>query len=149
MFNNIVKLLINLVSKMNSIIATISCYANGMATYCKNNNIKKCNGKFPTENTIDSIKIETVELIDAILNLDLYEIILEFFDVVHSIIKFFIINLVPERVYCNPIIWIYVFPFVFPVAIKLANRNKTNGCIRNHKNINNINHNCIHSLEKQ
>jgi hypothetical protein len=128
---------------------TIYFYADGMATYCKNNNVKNIKGKFAEENTLDSIRTEFGELIGAIKNLDFSEIILEFFDVVHSTIKCFIVNVFPERIYCHFLIWFMVFPLVFPVGIKLANRNKSNGCIRNHSNKNNINHNCIHSMKYQ
>lgn len=130
---------------MGVISSACSNYSQGMATYCKNNNVPNCKGKFSEENTTDSIRAETFELFDAVANLSPSDIVLEFFDVVHSIIKFFIINLLPQSVYCNWIIWVFVFPFVFPVAIKLAERNRSNGCIRNHKNANNISHNCVHS----
>lgn len=123
----------------------VKYYSNGMATYCKRNNVKKCKGMFNKESELDTVRAEFLELCEAIYELSPIDIFLEFFDVLHSLIKLVIVNIFPEWVYCNNIIWIFVFPVVFPVSAKLAIRNYQNGCIRNHKNLNNINHNCIHS----
>ena len=121
------------------VLSIVYDYANGISTYCKYNNIKN---SIRRENTMDSIIAEYNEFIDAIKNYELFGAFLEFFDVVHSIIKMLILNIVPENIYCNYVIWLFVFPFVFPVATKLAFRYRKYGCIRNHGNPDNVNHYC-------
>lgn len=118
-------------------------YTKGMCEYAKFNNVpQNLKSHFKQENFLLSIKNEFNELIDAIKNLNMYDIIMEFYDVLHSIIKMFIITILPKEIYCDELIWIPVFFIVSPVAIKLSQRYKSHGCIRNHNNKNNCSHNC-------
>jgi len=122
-------------------------YALGSAEYCKFNN-KRDNPR--RENFWDSVITESKELKEALENLWLWDIILEFSDVVHSLIKYFIVEYLPEDFYCSFICWFPVFILILPCSIKLGLRFKKYGCIRNHKNKNNCDHICnYYSLRKK
>ena len=112
-------------------------YAKGMALYIKNN----CVGP-KYENIADNIKDEFIELIDAIKSRNIGEIILEFCDVMHNVIRYVVINWMPKLVSCSYITWLIVFPFLLPATIKLAIRQKMYGCIRNHTRVNS-DHACV------
>jgi hypothetical protein len=124
-----------------------------MSEYAKMNNISQNDNqntslrKWSQENFKESIYNEFFELIDAINNFDIVNIILEYNDLLHSIIKYFIISFLPQNVYCSDYIWLPVFFIVFPVGIKLSVRYKNYGCIRNHNNKNNCNHNCNYKFK--
>ena len=118
-------------------------YIKGMSEYAKMNNIHfNSENKWPQENFKETIYNEFFELVEAICNFDILNSIMEFNDVIHSIIKYLILTFLPEIVYCSEYIWIPVFFIILPVGIKLSNRYKKYGCIRNHNNRNNCNHNC-------
>jgi hypothetical protein len=114
-----------------------SAYANGMAKYATRNN----NFALPQrENCWQSVKDETIEFIDEVLKCRPREMVMEFIDVVHASIKMICIHILPQSIVFEPYIWYFVFPFVLPVSIKLAERYKKFGCIRNHSRPNN--HKC-------
>ena len=116
-------------------------YAEGSAEYASLNNV------FPhKENFLHSIKDESKELFYAILSFSLKETIMEFYDVLHSIMKYLVIKFLPERFFCSKLCWALVFPLVLPCSIKLAMRYKNYRCIRNHQNKNNCQHLCNYSL---
>jgi hypothetical protein len=114
-------------------------YANGMVKYITRNNKS---GSNKTEETWDSIEAEIKELLEAIYDLSFINVILETADVIHAYIKHIILTYLPIGIYCHWLCWFIVFPFVLPASIKLASRHRKYGCIRNHKNVNNIKHNC-------
>lgn len=106
-------------------------YAQGMSSYTTLN----CVGAY-SEDIASNIKDEFYELIDALKSCNIIDIILEFCDVIHNIIRYVIINGLHRRISCSTITWLLVFPFLLPCTIKLALRQKEHGCIRNHKRIN-------------
>ena len=114
-------------------------FAVGSAEYAKANNIITEPG---CENPLSSVRDESRELFQAILDGEFGDVFLEFFDTLHSIIKFFIVTVLPEWIYCHWLCWFVVFPFVLPVSIKMANRYKKYKCIRNHSRPN-ANHICV------
>ena len=113
-------------------------YAKGIAKYAKDNN----NGSPGSEDAYQTILDEKKELMDAIKKCNPWEIFMEFFDVVQSVIKYLIVKYLPLPVYTNPFLWLGVFPFVMPAAIKLGHRYNKYGCIRNHARPNK-NHICV------
>ena len=113
-------------------------YAKGSAEYASANN----RGTKESEDCWQSVMDEHKEFVEAIEKLAWSEIFLEFFDVVHATIKYFIVNYLPQWFYFHWICWIIVYPFVLPVSVKLARRYNNKGCIRNHARPN-INHKCI------
>lgn len=117
-------------------------YSRGMVEYAIYNNISQQGLKWKQEDFKQSIINEIFELIEAIKQYQLFDIILELFDVFHSVIKYIIISIMPQYIYCNIILWSIVYFFVLPCSIKLGNRFKKYNCIRNHKNKNNRDHNC-------
>jgi hypothetical protein len=124
-------------------------YVNGMAIYAKYNNTPSSEENRYTipEVCWDSVRNESNELIDAIVHLEFFNIILEGSDVIHALIKYFIIKLLPKKIYCDPVCWIPIF-FIVPFAtIKLGIRYKRYKCIRNHGNKNNCNHTCYYKYE--
>ena len=111
-------------------------YAIGMAEYVQMNN-------HPGHETCwDSIAGEMMELLDAMVKLSPKDTFLEFFDVLHSITKYFIIDWMPKSISGNVFTWLFVFPFLLPVSIKLGSRYRQHMCIRNHSNPQNCNHYC-------
>lgn len=123
-------------------------YALGQAKYAKHNNTKPSyqNDYTEPEVTWDSVRDETAEMKEAWKDGNISETIMEFFDVLNSLIKHFIVSNFNEAIYTNPIIWFCVAPLVFPVACKLALRYAEGDCIRNHRNKNKkINHTCSHN----
>ena len=124
-------------------------YAKGMQTYVQMNNCANTTftQKHARESHYGSIITEYAELREAIRDQNITDIFLEFSDVVHSYARYLIIEYVPERYYCSTAIWLPLFYLCVPVGIKLANRYKQYGCIRNHKNHNNTAHNCNHTAK--
>jgi hypothetical protein len=115
-----------------------------MAIYAKYNNTPKSeeNRYTEPENCMDSVVNESIELLEAVEEFQVKDILLEGSDVVHAIIKYFVITYLPQQVFTNPLCWVPVF-FIVPLAtIKLAKRYKQFGCIRNHANPNNCSHTC-------
>lgn len=119
-------------------------YAVGSAEYAKENN----NRSKEAENCWASVKDEFVELIQAIKEVKFIDIFLEFFDVVHAIMKYLIVNFLPQSVYYHWLCWMVVFPFVFPASVKLGNRYNKYKCIRNHSRPNR-NHICSFNKNNQ
>lgn len=114
-------------------------YAKGMMEYAVLNNVGE--GR---ETTWDSVRNEFNELKQAIRDMDIFDIILEIGDVIHSFIKHICITYLPEKVYCSYWLWFCVYPFILPCTYKLGMRHKMYGCIRNHNNSNNCNHRCFY-----
>ena len=114
-------------------------YAIGSAEYCRLNNKKN---SLKRENFWLSVVNESRELKEAILECSPTDIVLEASDVIHSISKYLILEFLPEWIYCNMIIWSFVFFFILPCSIKLGKRYRNFGCIRNHTNPNNRDHIC-------
>jgi adenylate kinase family enzyme len=119
-------------------------YAKGMAEYAKFNNVSG-----NTENCWSSVVNESYEFIEAVKELKPWEAFLEFYDVIHSLIKYFVITYVSPDVFSNPWFWVAIFPFVLPCSIKLGYRYRQNGCIRNHNNANNCKHKCNYIFNNQ
>lgn len=119
-----------------------SNYAKGMAEYVKWNNVVQSDGVLPETTMLSSIVDESAELVDAIINLDPNEIVLEFFDIVNSVLKMVVLTITPSYIYVEPYIWYAVYPFVFPSGNKLAKRFESKGCIRNHVGKTSQNHRC-------
>ena len=94
------------------------------------------------EDCWSSVTNESRELWDAILHCNPVDIILEASDVIHALIKYAIINYLPQFLFCHMICWLPVFLFVLPCTIKLGSRYREHGCIRNHQNKGNRNHLC-------
>lgn len=69
---------------------------------------------------------------------------LEGFDVIHSTIKL-VIAYFSQSALESPIIWLLVFPLIFPVGIKHGYRFIRYNCIRNHRNGRNLDHSCNYS----
>lgn len=113
-------------------------YAIGACVYAKENN----NGDAESENSWQTVRDEFEELKVAIIIRSPIEIFMEFFDVLHAIIKYLIVTFLPKSFYLHPICWLLVFPIVLPIGIKLANRYNKYKCIRNHYR-SNKNHKCL------
>lgn len=113
-------------------------YSKGMSEYVRLNN----NHSYECENTWKSVSSEYEELIEAIKAKNLWEIFMEFFDVVHVTIKSIIVTFTPRMFYYNRLLWIVMFPLLLPATIKLGHRYNKYKCIRNHSR-NNKDHNCI------
>lgn len=126
-------------------------YAIGSAVYARDNNFKKSVNKtpyfIPPENSWLSVKDEFYELVQAIKALEISDIFLEFFDVVHAFIKYLLVTYTPFEFYSHWICWLFVFILVLPIGIKLGTRFKKYGCIRNHSRINNC-HICCRNNNK-
>jgi hypothetical protein len=114
-------------------------YARGMSKYISSNNLSSSN---PRENTWDSVHNESIELIEAIREFSIKNVILEASDVIHGFIKHCIVKVLPEFVYSHWLCWIPVFFLVLPCTVKLGLRHAEAGCIRNHKNPANRGHIC-------
>lgn len=128
-------------------------YAKGMEIYAKFNNILPCfeNRFTDPESCLDSVKTEFAELCEEVNKFNIYNIFLEFGDVVHACIKYVLVKCLPKQVYCHYMCWLTVFIVGFPalhVMIKLAVRYEKFGCIRNHSNPNNCKHTCDFKLCK-
>lgn len=117
-------------------------YANGSAQYAMENN----NGSTESEDPWKSVMDELAEFIESIKKCNIKDIFLEFFDVLHSIVKFIIVIFFPTTFYFSPLCWLIIFPFVMPAGIKLGHRYQKYGCIRNHARPN-LNH-CCHLNNK-
>ncbi len=115
-------------------------YAQGAVVYACFNNA----GTLESENSWQSVCDEYNELIDAINNYSIFDSIMEFFDVVHTLIKYFIVTYLPKIFYFNILCWLMVFPFIIPVGVKLGKRYQKNYCIRNHQRTNK-DHICIYN----
>ena len=113
-------------------------YAVGSAEYARLNNKEN-------EDCWASVKDESKEFLQAIKEIKFIDIFLEFFDVVHAIIKYLIVKYLPENFYYHWVCWMLVFPFVLPASIKLGNRYNMYKCIRNHERPN-LNHKCIYLI---
>ncbi len=129
----------------------IYAYAKGMAEYAKFNNVGP-----DKEDCMQSIASETKELSDAVALGNNVEIIYESSDVIHAIIKYFVIHTTPEFIFCSKYFWLLLYPMliglfwpltfivvgIIPNIYKLGSRYLEHECIRNHTNPNNRNHVC-------
>lgn len=115
-------------------------YAKGMSEYIKNNYQK--NKEDEAQECWKSFLIEFDELKEAIEMESVVDIILEGSDVLHALIKWTLVKLFPLYILNKVWIWLLVFLLVLPCTIKLGRRYLNNGCIRNHKNPNNLDHKC-------
>ena len=117
-------------------------YFNGMKQYIRNNNSKYSETlKFKRELLEIPFFDELDEFRTALKKKEYINSFMEFFDVIHSFCKIFVMRAFPEKVYMNFIVWIPVFILSYPVSCKLAYRQIKYGCIRNHIN-KEIKHNC-------
>ncbi len=112
-------------------------YCDGMAEFAKHNN-----QPLTGEDTWLSVVNESHECLNELKQWQLINAIHEFFDIINALFKHLAVTYLPVNVYCSPLFWILVFPFVLPVAFKLANRYQKFQCIRNHQNPLNCNHIC-------
>ncbi len=114
-------------------------YAKGSSEYARFNNTK---GGCEYGIFHKSISNEFNEFLDAFTSYDLLGVIAEFCDVIHSIIKHYILIIFSEKIYCSTLLWSFVFFLILPCTIKLGIRYKKYKCIRNHYNVHNIHHKC-------
>lgn len=114
-------------------------YATGMSVYATNNN----KNIEESESCWKTIELEWDEFVHAIKYESWFDIVMEFYDVLHSYLKYVIVSTMPSSIYCSWYCWFIVFPLILPCGIKLANRYRKIGCIRNHKG-EKMNHKCIH-----
>jgi hypothetical protein len=122
---------------------SLKLYCDGMANYARLNNCPDSRGEIVELDFFNvAVVTEAKELGHAIKSLNLAEIFLEFFDVMHSLTKWAIISILPYRFLKNPITWLPMGLVFIPVVIKFANRMEKDQCIRNHKNPSNNNHRC-------
>lgn len=112
-------------------------YARGCSIYATDNTTPQS-----PQSCLKSLDDEINELIEAIGNLNLVDIVLEGADVVHATVKYIAVSVLPKDVYCHYFFWLFLFPFILPCTIKLALRYRNNGCIRNHGNVSNCDHIC-------
>ena len=115
-------------------------YAKGVSKYAQRNN----KGVNESADCWESVLDEYEELIDAFNQRNYREIFMEFFDVIHGIIKYCLVTILPQKIYFHWLPWALIFPLVMPVAIKLAIRYKKYKCIRNHAR-SNRGHICINN----
>ena len=113
-------------------------YIKGAIEYAKNNDTMKAK----SENSWNCLCDELVELRIAIYERKPADIFMEFFDVIHSILKYVLITYLPFEFRFYWLTWTIIFPFIIPAAIKLAVRYDNYGCIRNHCRPN-TNHICV------
>jgi len=113
-------------------------YLQGCAEYAHYNN----NPKFHSENLLDAVRSEMYELLKAITHFNPVNIFMEFFDVLHILVKCIMVKCLPVCFYTNPFCWLPLFFIAMPAAIKFGHRFRTKGCIRNH-NRDNSDHDCI------
>lgn len=113
-------------------------YAIGSAQYARLNN----NPSVMAEDCWLLVRKEYAEFINAVFALSPVNIFLEFFDTMHAIAKYFIINYLPKWFYFSWVCWIMVFPFFLPATVKFAWRYNKFKCIRNHSRPN-TDHICI------
>jgi len=118
----------------------IKHYIEGMTEYIKYNNENLL------EESLKSTKGESIELYEAIIDLNMKEIINEFCDVFHIMIKMVMIIILPNRMIMNKYCWIPLFCLCPIAAWKLGSRYKKNHCIRNHTNARNLDHNCEYKI---
>ena len=117
-------------------------YIQGIIEYIKKNNKPFSNKEdcwTIVKNELDELQ---VELHKDVKNMKIIPIIMECGDVVHSLLKYIIIEYLPPQLVTNQIIWLIVFYLSLPTSIKLAIRYQKNRCIRNHNNRNTLNHYC-------
>ena len=119
-------------------------FAKGITNYIRLNNCESYNGvkNSKVEDTWQTVINEWIELKEAMIKLNPWEVILEGGDVLLALIKYNIIKFLPQVIYCNIWCWLLVFPLALPTTIKLGYRYEIYGCIRNHQNSFNRNHRC-------
>lgn len=120
-------------------------YAIGMSKYIENNYRKNKEQETPLAEAQECWKsylIEFEELKEAFEFESPIDIILEGGDVIHAFIKWFLVKNLSKNILGRMWIWLLIFPLVLPCTIKLGRRYLNNGCIRNHKNKNNLDHIC-------
>lgn len=115
-------------------------YCRGMAEYFKLN--RKQNKSDELQVIGSALKDELDELFIEIKAFNLISILMEFNDVIHAIIKYTLILLLPLKWLESPYIWVTVFWLAPLTTWKHGYRYLEHNCIRNHKNINNCNHVC-------
>lgn len=108
-------------------------YSKGCSEYAKENYY------MPNQNKLlqSVLKKELLKFINTAKSFSFLGIFLGFFDVVHSLIVLAMYNIMPRILYCNFIIWLFIFPLALPSCIKSAHRYNKYGCIRNHSKKNN------------
>lgn len=123
------------------------CYAIGMAEYSRMNIVKNIDDtdiaalRREKERIVGHLHDELNELVEAMDRKQAFDVVLEAFDVGQLLIKYAIAChslLLLE----NEVVWMVVFPIVFPTGIKLGWRYAIHRCVRNHKNVNNLSHWC-------
>jgi hypothetical protein len=119
-------------------------YALGCAEYARLNNSDK-----KKERTWGSVVDEFCELVKAIIQCNLIDIILELGDFIHAIITFCVITFLPKKVFSTIWCWLPFFLLALPCTIKIGERYKHYECIRNHKNKQNLNHVCQYGIPKR
>lgn len=113
------------------------CYVNGITEFIERNDI-------PPDLRVarESMGSELQEFLYACYHFQPWEMILEFNDFLHTIIKYILLRFASPKIFSNKILWSVIFFMALPSTIKLGLRYKNYKCIRNHRNSANINHKC-------
>lgn len=125
-------------------------YAESMVSYIKYNHMPPSteNNFRESEDPAKSLRYELLEFHEAVTNCNFYDMLLEFGDVLHSIIQYIVIGYLPVKIYSSFLCWSVIFFVAFPAImtmmtmIKMANRYKKFNCMRNHSNPTNCDHIC-------
>jgi len=129
-------------------------YSIGMAEYtklnyvCTKDNTPKGSNYSKRDKIVEKKKLikylddEWKEFLEALEKEDHYEILMEFSDVVHILTRYSLTCTFSREILCNRIVWFIYFWILPPASFKLGFRYSLFGCIRNHLNPNNLDHNC-------
>lgn len=116
------------------------CYCIGISTYFRMN--RKLTFKEEVNTVYQMCKNETNELIEELRNLRPVCILFELNDVVHVYIELLFVLILPTDWMESILVWMPLFWVAPFTTIKLGHRYIKHGCIRNHKNTNNLDHKC-------
>ena len=115
-------------------------YAKGMSRYIAHN--YKGDIESEKKSILKSLKNEKVELREEIKGKRLFGIIEEGCDVAHTYMKYQMVRYIPINVLMTPYPWLITYWTIIPTTAKHGIRYLSTGCIRNHKNPNNMDHVC-------
>jgi len=119
-------------------------YSVGMADYARRNNDGTREKEM--ERMWASLMEEWKEFNDEVKQKNILGMISEFGDVVHCVIKYNLIRFFPLKLLMRHFIWFLIFWCVIPTTWKHGWRYFWTGCIRNHKNENNLGHDCSYCV---
>ena len=122
------------------IIPFLLAFTKGMSQYAKFND--NGNEEYEVDKFWKSLCDEYDEFIVDVNKCNIIGIFLELCDMWHSLILYVIVKYCGTKILMQQYIWLIIFWLVLPIAIKHGFRYIMYGCIRNHKNKNNIDHFC-------